>query len=610
MLKFVKLGTIFVVFLPYNLTFIFLIHFYFMNTTTVPTFIPQEKLFNLPIRSIVQLCRILVGVLFIISGLIKSNDTIGFGYKLEEYFEVFGADLGGSESFLGGIMEFFHQYAWEQAFFICVIEVVLGIMLLLGTYIRFVSWSMLLMILFFTALTWYSWTYNKVTDCGCFGDALKLTPKQSFMKDIYLTVMISIIFLGQKAIRPLFPTIIGFLLVLLAIAANIYFPYYTHNHLPVKDFRPYAIGNNWIEKLNDDIDIQSMSYFVYQNKATKDSISFAQTDTASMNKVTMREKDKWQWLRTKDEILKPAKPTSIVNFNLTHVGTNKEISMEVLLDPNYTFLLVEYDLDKANTAVQPAINEFAKQVQAKGARFIALTASANQVPAFVAKHKSTFEYYSMDEKALKTIVRGNPGLVLIKNATAVDMWHWNDFPTFASLKYDVTPKEPVYWVVDNNVPKLSQEDRPKAKDIYIQNQTIGAFDVVDAEGTSYNAEMMSDTSGFFIVVDEVANMDSMSTAYSNAIIAGLSQLNMYVVGITNRPLAEANANNTLQTDFYLSDAQTMATLQKSNVGILMIKNGQLQRAWKVNKNWEAENSKILPTWEEIKTQYHLNAVTE
>ena len=135
--------------------------------------------------------RFLVGVLFIISGLIKANDTIGFSYKLAEYFEVFG-------------MEWLSAFALLIAVSICVFEILLGTMLLIGSRIKFVSWSLLLMIVFFTFLTFFSAYFNKVTDCGCFGDALKLTPWQSFTKDMVLLFFILLLFKSQNKIQSLF----------------------------------------------------------------------------------------------------------------------------------------------------------------------------------------------------------------------------------------------------------------------------------------------------------------------------------------------------------------------------------------------------------------------
>jgi len=146
-------------------------------------------------KYITHLSRILVGVLFIVSGFIKLNDPVGFSFKLEEYFSVGVLDL-----------PVLMPFALAIAFFVVVFEVLLGVFLLLGYQLKFTLWSLLSMIVFFTFLTFYSAYFNKVTDCGCFGDAIKLTPWESFTKDIILLILILLLFSGKKYLNILLPT--------------------------------------------------------------------------------------------------------------------------------------------------------------------------------------------------------------------------------------------------------------------------------------------------------------------------------------------------------------------------------------------------------------------
>src|SRR6478672_4575114 len=182
---------------------------------------------------ITQFSRIFVGILFIISGLIKLNDPVGFSYKLAEYF---------SESVLN--MPFLVPLALPLAVFIVIFEAVLGFMLLVGYKPKFTVWSLLLMIVFFTFLTFYSAYYNKVTDCGCFGDALKLTPWQSFTKDVVLLFFILILFVNQRLVRPLFAKSIRNSIVAIAFVLCAFMGYWVLNHLPLVDFRAYKVGTN------------------------------------------------------------------------------------------------------------------------------------------------------------------------------------------------------------------------------------------------------------------------------------------------------------------------------------------------------------------------------
>src|SRR6476661_8041011 len=137
-------------------------------------------------KSLVLLCRVLVGLLFIFSGLIKQNDPLGFGYKLQEYFEVFH-------------MMFLYDYATAIAIFLCALEIILGAALLLGLRGKQVAWGLLLLIIFFTFLTFYSAYFDVVRTCGCFGDAIPLTPWQSFSKDLVLLLLILVIFFNRNS---------------------------------------------------------------------------------------------------------------------------------------------------------------------------------------------------------------------------------------------------------------------------------------------------------------------------------------------------------------------------------------------------------------------------
>ncbi|MDX1332276.1 MAG: DoxX family protein, partial [Robiginitalea sp.] len=189
-------------------------------------------------KYLVHISRVLVGVLFIISGLIKLNDPLGFSFKLEEYFSPAVLDL-----------PFLEPYALALALFVVILEVILGVTLLLGYRIRLTIWTLLATIVFFTFLTFYSAYYNKVTDCGCFGDAVKMTPWQSFSKDVFLLVLILILIAGEKFIKPLGTPRFRLGVTLAALIACILFGNHVLNHLPVVDFRPYHLGANIPESM-------------------------------------------------------------------------------------------------------------------------------------------------------------------------------------------------------------------------------------------------------------------------------------------------------------------------------------------------------------------------
>src|SRR5690606_10922348 len=177
--------------------------------------------------------RVIVGILFIISGLIKLNDPVGFSFKLKDYFAPEVLDLG-----------FLVPYALLIAIFVVIFEVLLGVALLLGYLKKITLWSLLLMIVFFTFLTFYSAYFNKVTDCGCFGDAIKLTPWESFIKDVILLVLILILFFGRKYIQPFFSKNVRSIAIFASFVFCLAVTYWVLQHLPIIDFRPYKIGAN------------------------------------------------------------------------------------------------------------------------------------------------------------------------------------------------------------------------------------------------------------------------------------------------------------------------------------------------------------------------------
>ena len=171
--------------------------------------------------------RFFVGALFIFSGLIKANDPLGFGYKLQEYFEVFH-------------LNFLSPAATGIAILLCTLEIVLGALLILGFWSKKVAWGLLLLIIFFTLLTFISAAFKVVTSCGCFGDAIPLTPWQSFTKDLILLVLILIIFINKKAIEPLVKKASSQRNLAVAVTIlSLGFGLYTYNVLPVIDFLPY-----------------------------------------------------------------------------------------------------------------------------------------------------------------------------------------------------------------------------------------------------------------------------------------------------------------------------------------------------------------------------------
>lgn len=363
-------------------------------------------------RTLTHIARFLVGGLFIFSGWIKANDTIGFGYKLVEYFEVFGTHV-------------FIPIAVPLAMFICIFEMLVGFTLLIGARVKMTLWLLLLMIIFFTFLTFYSAYFNKVTSCGCFGDAIPLTPWESFSKDLILLVLIIILFIGKNEINSIFGPRFENTLIILALIAATAFPLYTYNYLPVKDFRPYAIGKNIPEQTKGIPDELKYRYKVKDKRTGNEKI---------LDKLENDYDKYYDFLEPVTEIVKKGVEPKIKDFSISNLNGD-DYTQEIIENPDYNFLLICYDLQLTNKDAFGKINDLAILCKQNHVKFIALTSSTKDViEQFKKDVQTNIDFYLTDGTVLKTMIRSNPGLMLLKGGTVQDMWHYHSLPSFTDVK--------------------------------------------------------------------------------------------------------------------------------------------------------------------------------
>lgn len=385
---------------------------------------------KLPI--VVHIARFLVGGLFIFSGFIKANDPLGFSYKLEEYFEVFKTDSGLS------IFESFAHIALPLAILLCVSEMALGFMLLVG-YKRNLTLGLLFaQIAFFTFLTFYSACYNKVTTCGCFGDFLVLKPWTSFWKDVVLLVLITLIISGKEHVNELFSTLVVLSLTVIAIVLSFAFPIYAWRNLPPLDFRAYKIGDNIKENMKAGADYKPAEYetiLAYKNLKTGEVKEFSQKEY--MDSKIWEDTLTWAWDTTINKLIHDAiNPPKIMDFSITDLNGN-DIKDSILNNKDYMFLLICYDLSKTedDETMHAKINDLYKLAAADHKQMLALTASdAKQIDNYKHQHQALYDFANADGIVLKTMVRANPGLMLIKDGTVIMNWHHNNFPTYSDVK--------------------------------------------------------------------------------------------------------------------------------------------------------------------------------
>ncbi|WP_191860405.1 BT_3928 family protein [Hanstruepera ponticola] len=357
-------------------------------------------------KFIVQICRILVGVLFIISGLIKLNDPLGFSYKLQEYFSAEVLNI-----------PFLEPYALIISVFVVVFEVVLGVFLLIGYKPKFTIWSLLGMIVFFTFLTFYSAYFDKVKDCGCFGDALKLTPWESFTKDIVLLALILIIFFGIKYIKPIFSSLGATVVALLSFIGSLWFGYHVLMHLPAKDFRAYKVGANIQEGMiiPEDAPKPVIEYYWKFNVDGEEKVI---TTNGSYPTVD------GEYVGVDTKVIDEGYDPPVKDFS---IETDTEDLTDKFLNEEKLIMIIMYNLATAEPDGVAKLKTFSEKAMKEGYTVIGLTASGtDEKLQFKSTYNLNFDFYLCDEKALKTVVRASPGIVKLHKGTVKQKVHWND----------------------------------------------------------------------------------------------------------------------------------------------------------------------------------------
>lgn len=363
--------------------------------------------------------RIFVGLLFIFSGLIKANDPMGFGYKLQEYFHVFN-------------LNFLNEYSTWIAVVICGFEIILGALLLLGFNSKKVAWGLLLLIIFFTFLTFYSAFFEVVTSCGCFGDAIPLTPWQSFIKDLILFVFILYIFIHRNKIHPATKKSQGLIttfIVLIAFGIGIY----TSMYLPFVDFLPYKEGNNIPELMKVPEGAEETVYEqTYHLKHKQTGEEKDVTDKVYMDEKIW-EDDNWEIIgEPKSKLIKQGYVVPIADLHINDAEGN-EVTQEIIANPYYNFIVTSTDLNALSQLDYLRLDEINATIRNLAEdytiRAILLTASAPKDASYLNEQMDlVLETFYADAVPIKSMVRSNPGVMLLQNGVVIKKWSKNSFP--------------------------------------------------------------------------------------------------------------------------------------------------------------------------------------
>ena len=442
---------------------------------------------------LIWLSRTLVGSLFIVSGLIKANDALGFMYKLEEYFEPGALNLPGLT-----------DYALAIGVFVCIGEILLGVAMLLGALPKLTASLTAVIMVFFTWLTWYTSTcdpfgFKMIEDatgalveipnqcvlaCGCFGNAIPLTPWESFMKDVVLSILsIPMIFgaftnriglndkrtgmilltaslvlvylFGEIMVDWTFPVLFAAMSFAVAegikmrvrgpgrewaMAAGVLlvsgaFQFWTLAHLPSRDYRPYAVGESIPENMRsaDELGLDPPKFateYTFRNIHTGADTIVMSTDWLKIYKEDWF-KSNYEKVSFDGKQIKVSEgyEPPILDFQVID-ARGEDRTEEFLSGSGYLLLHISKDLEATAGLGQPALNALSPSAAAEGWRMIGLTnATAEEALAFQKSHNAEYEFFTCDQTELKIIVRSNPGLVLLKEGVVLQKWAWRDFPS-------------------------------------------------------------------------------------------------------------------------------------------------------------------------------------
>ncbi len=377
-------------------------------------------------KIITQIVQFLVGGLFIFSGLIKLNDPTGTQIKLEEYFEVFAQDKAQlGLAVFSGLWHFLTPYGLSLSLLLSTLEVGLGVALLLRFRPIATLWALWTTILFFTFLTFYSAYFNKVTDCGCFGDFIKLTPWTSFSKDVFLLVAISFLLFNQKYLTPNASKIAFWgsnISSFLALGLGLWAVW----HLPYFDFLPYKVGSNIPNNMKPSAELKyGKTEYIYTELKTKKEIVLEE-------KVFMKEFEKYgdtlkyAFKEMKRPLLNPEAEAKIKSFAVGDVE-GKDLTQEVFSGEK--LLIVIPQINKSNSSQIPNLVKLARNLEKKNIKSLVLNGDVpKEFEGFRHTTQLALPYGFMDKSVLKTMIRASTGLIHIKNGTVLQKWNINDLP--------------------------------------------------------------------------------------------------------------------------------------------------------------------------------------
>ena len=360
-------------------------------------------------KRLVNIARIIVGVLFIFSGLVKAIDPLGLAYKMQEFFEAWAAS-----GIMINLMGELNGQALLFSIVMITLEVILGVALLLGWRKKIVSWLLLLLMLFFTFLTSYVLFSGKIRACGCFGDCIPLTPIQTFTKDIVLLLLVLLILFGTKYIKPLFSNKINGVLLLVSLFAVLGLQWYVLHHLPVKDCLPFKVGNNILElrKMPKDAVPDKFDYtFIYEKGGQKKEFA-----------VDVLPDSTWQFTDRKQVLVQKGKNNvPLINDFIFNTQSGNDTTAAILNQTGEYYLLFAKDFEDGNTNWIKSFELFSAKSTIP---VYVVTADPRSAKELISN--KSIPIFTCDATAIKTAARVNPTLFLMNGPVVKNKWAAKD----------------------------------------------------------------------------------------------------------------------------------------------------------------------------------------
>ncbi len=359
-------------------------------------------------KTIRLLSRIVTGLVFMFSGLVKAIDPLGSAYKFHDYFQAF--NIG-----------FPDKLTLYLAILLCLAEFIAGFSVLTGIRQKTGITVVLILMIIFTPVTFVLAISNPVTDCGCFGDAIHLTNWQTFWKNVVLITMAIILFSNRRNAKNIFRPVTEWIITAAVIMIFVLFSLYNLRYLPVIDFLPYKTGVRIADKMVIPDGAEPDQYkttFIYEKNGVRKEFN--------LNNYPADDST-WKFIDQKSVLVSKGYQPPIHDFLITSPD-GYDITQDILNYPGYTLLMVSKKLQDANR--QNLTNGFSlgRACLAAGIKFYILTASVTKT---VDTYKNGLTFCAVDETTLKTMVRANPGYILLKNGVIEGKWSWADVPQYS-----------------------------------------------------------------------------------------------------------------------------------------------------------------------------------